>query len=289
MQSLWRAVFGADGQLVSAGLVVTVVSDPLGDELLCAVAFDLGRVGYLLVEPTLGSGTFSGPSSGVRVCLQWRDLLLHGLGELHCFARVVAVGDWLCHGGVAVGGQWIAVAALVSALQVLTATPEITIVYWLMLGILWMAAVISRQVKPGVAAGRFAGVILLAAGITMVQMLPFFDLLAHSQRDTTKAESFLWAMPGWGWANLFVPLFHTYRAPPRAVVPAGSGFSGVLLHRGGRHGIGGNRPVAQAVADVSHHRWHGALLLDSRVGHGWFSVRLDLENFSVDRHCEIPG
>ena len=111
------------------------------------------------------------------------------------------------------GGQWIAVAALVSALQVLTATPEITIVYWLMLGILWTAAVISQQVKPGVAARRLAAVIILAAGITMVQMLPFFDLLTHSQRDTARAESFMWAMPGWGWANLFVPLFHTYRAP----------------------------------------------------------------------------
>jgi hypothetical protein len=46
----------------------------------------------------------------------------------------------------------------------------------------------------------------------MVQMLPFFDLLTHSQRELNY-QSTRWAMPGWGWANLLVPLFHNFRAP----------------------------------------------------------------------------
>jgi hypothetical protein len=47
----------------------------------------------------------------------------------------------------------------------------------------------------------------------MIQMLPFFDLLTHSQRTQGTTEATNWSMPGWGWANLIVPLFHCYPAP----------------------------------------------------------------------------
>jgi hypothetical protein len=110
------------------------------------------------------------------------------------------------------GGRWIALAALASAMQVLTATPELTLLSWLLLGALWLSAVFRGETKMLSSAVRTAGIVLLAAGITMVQMLPFFDLLAHSQRDQNYGNS-LWAMPGWGWANLLVPLFHCYRSP----------------------------------------------------------------------------
>ncbi len=33
-------------------------------------------------------------------------------------------------------------------------------------------------------------IVLLAAGIVMVQMLPFFDLVAHAQRDKNYGTSF---------------------------------------------------------------------------------------------------
>jgi len=44
-------------------------------------------------------------------------------------------------------------------------------------------------------------------GLAAAQLLPFMELLRHSQRDTSFGDS-RWAMPGWGWANFFVPLFH---------------------------------------------------------------------------------
>jgi hypothetical protein len=110
------------------------------------------------------------------------------------------------------GGRWLAIAAVVSALQVLTATPELTLLGWLFLAALWLAELFSGKIKFWNSARRVALVIFLAAGITMVQMLPFFDLLAHSQRDTNYGSS-RWAMPGWGWANLVVPLFHNYFSP----------------------------------------------------------------------------
>ena len=140
---------------------------------------------------------------------------------LSCFqwSNYIASLDWLpwvvltvtaawCH-----GGRWIAFAVIVSALQVLTATPELTLLVWLFLAVLWLTELFSGTIKFWISARRAAAVIALAAGITMIQMLPFFDLLAHSQRDTDYDNHSHWAMPGWGWANLIVPLFHNYLSP----------------------------------------------------------------------------
>ena len=52
-------------------------------------------------------------------------------------------------------------------------------------------------------------VVGLVAGISAVQLLPFLDLLAHSDRGAGFADS-SWAMPTWGWANLLVPLFNCF-------------------------------------------------------------------------------
>ena len=111
------------------------------------------------------------------------------------------------------GGHWLAFSAVAGAMQVLTATPEITLLTWLFIGALWIGDLFRHQTKSAESAGRIALVILLAAGITMVQMLPFFDLLAHSQRDSGNAQAAVWSMPAWGWANLIVPLFHCYPSP----------------------------------------------------------------------------
>lgn len=111
------------------------------------------------------------------------------------------------------GGRWLPLAAVTSALQVLTATPELTLLTWIFLGAAWLGEIFSGEIKISVSARRVCAVVLLAAGLTMVQMLPFFDLLAHSQRSSGSAGAAVWSMPGWGWANLLVPLFHSYQSP----------------------------------------------------------------------------
>jgi hypothetical protein len=111
------------------------------------------------------------------------------------------------------GGRWLVPAAAASAMQVLTATPEITLLTWLFLGVVWLGEIFSGEIKFLISTRRVCVIILLAAGITMIQMLPFFDLLAHSQRNTGSTGAAVWSMPGWGWANLLVPLFHCYRSP----------------------------------------------------------------------------
>lgn len=109
------------------------------------------------------------------------------------------------------GGRWLVLAALASAMQVLACAPELTVLFWVLVGILWTMDVVRHEAPAWASFGRLVLVVGLAAGITMVQMLPFFDLLLHSQRDRTFGDN-KWVMPLWGWANLLVPLFHCYKS-----------------------------------------------------------------------------
>jgi len=59
---------------------------------------------------------------------------------------------------------------------------------------------------------RPAVVVLLVCGLSAAQLLPFFDLLAHSQRSAEFATA-KWSMPPWGWANLVFPLFRCFLTP----------------------------------------------------------------------------
>ncbi len=103
------------------------------------------------------------------------------------------------------GGRALPLAALIAALQLLTGGPEIILQTWLLTGgflllDLWQAGWCIRKL------GRFAAIFGLALALSAIQLMPFLDLLAHSQRDTNWSSSD-WAMPVWGWLNFFVPLF----------------------------------------------------------------------------------
>ncbi len=113
------------------------------------------------------------------------------------------------------GGRAVVIAALLGGLQMLSGVPELIVFTWLIVLVLWVTSVIQRQLSPASFLNLVA-IIGLVAALAACQLLPFFDLLANSHRsaDTGGAK---WAMPGWGWANLFVPLFHTYKGPQDVV------------------------------------------------------------------------
>jgi hypothetical protein len=172
-----------------------------------------GGAGMYWLARRWGAGGFAAAFAGFAY-------VFNGV-TLSCFLwpNYIASLGWLpwVVGGVMVawrnGGRWLVWAAVASAMQVLTATPELTLLTWFFLGWLWLVDNFSGEVKFSTALGRIVLVVVLAAGLTMVQMLPFFDLIAHSQRVVGNSEAAQWAMPGWGWANLLVPLFHCYRGP----------------------------------------------------------------------------
>lgn len=124
----------------------------------------------------------------------------------------LAAWAWMPWVVLAVEKSWtgsrraLGLAAFAGAMQMLAGAPEIIILTWLVLGFAWLGAFWRGTVPRKRLFGRLAVVCLLIAGIAAAQLLPFLQLLAHSQRDTSYGDS-KWSMPGWGWANFFVPLF----------------------------------------------------------------------------------
>ncbi|HEU6448583.1 MAG TPA: YfhO family protein [Verrucomicrobiae bacterium] len=105
-------------------------------------------------------------------------------------------------------GRSIFIAALAGAMQMLAGGPEIILMTWLLLSALWLRQ-IFRNDFPRVNFWRFPALVALVSALAAAQLFPFLDLAAHSQRDAGYAD-LRWSMPGWGWANLLVPVVFGY-------------------------------------------------------------------------------
>ena len=129
---------------------------------------------------------------------------------------------WLGQRAWREGGKALVWGTVAGAMQMLAGGPETILATWLILFLLacgdWIQERGLRRKLPW----RFLGMGILVALLCAVQLLPFLELLAHSQRDkgysTTTHD---WCMPFWGWANFLVPLF---RSSPTA--------QGVFLQNG---------------------------------------------------------
>jgi len=93
----------------------------------------------------------------------------------------------------------------------LTGAPELILFTWLLVGGLWLCDFTKEALRFRMV-GRLGLILILVAGLAAAQLLPFLDLLSHSQRGSDFADG-KWFMPLWGWANLMVPLFRTFKAP----------------------------------------------------------------------------
>jgi hypothetical protein len=112
------------------------------------------------------------------------------------------------------GTRAVILAALVAAMQVLSGGAEVVLLTWLLLAVLWMAEFASGQIPRLTLARTSLGIGVLTAGLTAVQMLPFLELLAHSDRisASTRAVANFSAMPLTGWMNYLLPLFQCVRS-----------------------------------------------------------------------------
>jgi hypothetical protein len=106
----------------------------------------------------------------------------------------------------------ILLAAFAGTVQMLAGAPEIILFTWLIVLARWAGEAISRRTLIGRSAARLGLVILLISLLSAAQILPFLDLLSHSERQSNLPET-IWPIPSWGWANFFVPLFRCYRSP----------------------------------------------------------------------------
>ncbi len=136
------------------------------------------------------------------------------------------------------GGRKLVLAALAGTMQMLTGVPELVILAWGLLGVMLVVELCGRLGEGGERVAccvlreegrtrsdggtqhgtrstlvlRFLAIVLLIAVLSAAQLLPFFDLLAHSQRDASYSDA-RWPMPPWGWANFLVPLFRYGQTP----------------------------------------------------------------------------
>src|ERR1035437_144294 len=172
------------------------------------------------------------------------------------------------------GGRWLALAAIVSALQVLTATPELTLLGWLFLAALWLAELFSGNIKFWSSARRVALVILLAAGLTMIQMLPFFDLLGHARL---------------GLGQSHCSAVSQLSLATRQLVSERPGFSDVILSRPRGHGVGGRRSLVHAHPRQPRHCRNRLGLLGAGPRRSRTSLPHRQKSFSVDRHRAVSG
>ena len=106
-------------------------------------------------------------------------------------------------------GVRIVQAAVASALQLLAGVPELVVLTWLL--ILFLLAIQSES-RCLAAMLRTGVVVLLAAGLIACQVLPFWQLLHHSQREVGFATD-RWSIPIWGLGNFLEPLFHCFKTP----------------------------------------------------------------------------
>lgn len=105
------------------------------------------------------------------------------------------------------GGRSIVLAAAAGAMQMLASTPEVILLTWLVLAMLWAGQTLQPEVPLKKLALRFIFVVALVFGLSAVQLLPFLEFLHHSQRNSGMSGADVWAMPAWGWLNFIVPLF----------------------------------------------------------------------------------
>lgn len=106
------------------------------------------------------------------------------------------------------GGRRTVIAALAGAMQMLSGAPEIIVFTWMLLGMLWLGQAWRRKIPFWPALRRLVIAVVLITGLSAIQLLPFFDLLKHSERDSSYNVADAWPMPVWGWANFVVPVFH---------------------------------------------------------------------------------
>lgn len=109
------------------------------------------------------------------------------------------------------GRRIIVIAVLAGAMQMLSGAPEIIVFTWIMLGILWLGQTWRKRIPFWLTLRRTVVVIVLITGLSAIQLLPFFDLLKHSERDSSYTVADAYPMPVWGWANFIVPVFHCMR------------------------------------------------------------------------------
>jgi Bacterial membrane protein YfhO len=176
--------------------------------VFCLGHLYLGGLGMFLLARRWTGGSLSAATAGVAYAFS--GLMVNSLmwpGTIPGLAWMPWL-VWLAERAWREGGRLTLAAALVGALQMLSGAAEPVMLTWVLLGTLWLGEFAGGETPRGKLILRGGGIALLVAALSAAQLLPFLDLLSHSDRQET-FDSALWPMPTSGWANFLAPLFHT--------------------------------------------------------------------------------
>jgi hypothetical protein len=192
--------------LYPGSLVYLLLPLPWSLNLFCLLHVYIGGVGmYLLVRRWTGNN-FSGCVAAVAFmfcglsqnCLMWPNNI-----------AALALLPWVWNAverGCLQGGRWLLLGVIAGSLQMLTGAPEIILVTWAGAVIIVASHFRSETRVPAKSLfGRLGITILWITGLAAVQLLPFLDLLARSQR--VGGEQVIdWPADPLFWTNMFMPL-----------------------------------------------------------------------------------
>jgi hypothetical protein len=179
--------------------------------VFCLLHLYLGGLGMFLLARQWTGSSMAAAMAGVAFafsglmlnCLMWPGTI-PGMAWMPWLV-------WLAERAWSQGGRHVAAAALTGALQMLSGAAEPVLLTWILLGALWLVEFTGGRTSRSqmiVCGATLAG---LTAALSAAQLLPFLDLLEHSQRQQS-FNSALWPMPPAGWANFLLPLFRTHRS-----------------------------------------------------------------------------
>ncbi len=193
--------------LYPGSLIYLLLPLPWSLNLFCLAHLAWAGMGMFLLVRRWTNEPLGAAVAGIAYA--FNGLLLHAL----MWPNNIAALGWLpwvllvSQRAWSSGGVRLPIASLVGALQMLTGAPEIILFTWIVLAVFWAVDLAKNPSFRLRMSGRFAVLALSVGALSAVQLLPFLDLVAHSQRSGQFARAD-WSMPAWGCANFLVPLFH---------------------------------------------------------------------------------
>jgi len=195
--------------LYPGSLIYLLLPLPWSLSLFCLLHLFFGGMGMYVLASTWSNNRLAGGVAGVGFafsglvlnCLIWPN-----------YTASLAWMPWVTYAvslAWAQGGRKMVWASLAGAMQMLSGTPEVILLTWMIIAGLWLCTSIKTWANAWVSGRRTSLIILFVTCLSAAQLLPFGELLSCSDRNSS-FEKGVWPIPTWGWANLFVPLFRSH-------------------------------------------------------------------------------
>lgn len=209
--------------LYPGSLIYVLFPLPWALAWFCVLHILLGGIGMFRLGRQRTNCGFAGAFAGVAFAFGG---MLLGCIIYPNYLVALAWMPWLfllLPNATAKGGRHLVWLALIGSMQMLSGAPELILMNWVLVTLLVIAPANTEAGWNWKPLAHLVSVIVLVSGLCAFQLLPFFELLGHSQRSETTGTGF-WSLPAWGWINLVLPLFGSFKTIQGVHVQAGQSF-----------------------------------------------------------------